>query len=70
MEPQVGRTAFNIGIFLIILCILVMPFLKRGSPEYIIDIIALGIGITFLYIVIRTVRKEVKKIDNTHDSKD
>ncbi|HON73190.1 MAG TPA: hypothetical protein PK512_07645 [bacterium] len=47
-----------------------MPFLKRGSPEYIIDIIALGIGITFLYIVIHTVRKEVKKIDNTHDSKD
>jgi hypothetical protein len=61
MEPSIGRIAFNIGVFLILLCIFVMPFLKRGCPEYIINIIALGISIAFLCIVIYIVRKEVKK---------
>jgi|YelNatPaOPRAMG01_1025707.scaffolds.fasta_scaffold127130_2 hypothetical protein len=61
MEPFIGRTAFNIGVFLILLSIFVMPFLKRGSVEYIINIIALGISITFLCVVIYIVRREVKK---------
>lgn len=60
MEPFLGRTIFNIEVFLILLNILVMPFLEKGTVEYIINLIALCMNLLFLYVIINKIRKEVK----------
>lgn len=41
MDPSIGRIAFNIGVLLIFLTLIPLPFLDPNSAEFIVDIIAL-----------------------------
>ena len=61
MEPHIGRIAFNIAITLVILSLVPLPYLKEGSAEFIIDIIALIISLIFLFFVSWDSRRQVKK---------
>ena len=60
MEPHIGRLAFNIGMLLLVLCIFSLLMVRRGSAEYYIDLISLGIIIFFLSLVVWDVRREAK----------
>jgi membrane protein implicated in regulation of membrane protease activity len=60
MAPIVGRIAFTIGVFLVILSLIPLPFLPVGSPEFVVDVIAFVLSSIFLALVIWNVRRQVR----------
>ena len=60
MGPIVGRIAFTVGVFLVILALIPLPFLDRGSPEFVVDVLALIMSSGFLSYVIWRIRREVR----------
>ncbi|MGQ4895091.1 MAG: hypothetical protein ACP6IQ_10765 [Candidatus Njordarchaeia archaeon] len=61
MDPRLGRIAFNIGIFLLLISIIPLFFVEKGSASYIIGMISTVVSLIFLLIVIYEIRREVKK---------
>ena len=58
MGPVVGRIAFTVGVFLVILALIPLPFLEWGSPEFVVDVLALLMSGSFLtYITVRIYRE-------------
>lgn len=55
-----GKIAFTIGIFILILALIPLPFLRRDSPEFIVDIVAIIVSLVFLGLVIWRVRKGLR----------
>jgi len=62
MEPHIGRIAFNLGILVLMLSIIPLSFLNRDSPEFVADVIALTVSISFLILVAWDVRRQVKRV--------
>ena len=60
MSPTVGRIAFNIGVLLIVLSLIPLPFLPVGSAEFIVDVIALVLSSIFLALVVWSVRRQAR----------
>jgi len=60
MAPHVGRIAFTLGVFVLILALIPLPFLERGSPEFIVDLVALVAISIFLGFVIWDVRRQAR----------
>lgn len=44
MNPLVGQAVFSMGLTIFLLALLVLPFLDRGSPEFVADVLALAIS--------------------------
>lgn len=61
MDPSTGRVAFNIGVLLVFLALISLPFLDFNSAEFIVAVIALAISLAFLLFVSYEVRKQVKQ---------
>jgi len=55
------KIAFTVGIFILILALIPLPFLRRESPEFIVDIVAIIVSLVFLGLVIWNVRRQVLK---------
>jgi len=60
LEPHMGRVAYNIGVLLVVLSVLPLPFLSMDSAEFVVDVIALAIFLVFLAFVTWEVRRQVK----------
>ena len=60
MAPVVGRIAFTIGVFLVILSLIPLPFLPVGSAEFVVDVLALIMSSTFLAYVVWSVRRAAR----------
>ena len=60
MAPIVGRIAFTIGIFLVILSLIPLPFLPWGSAEFVVDVIAFVLSSIFLALVVWDVRRQAR----------
>jgi hypothetical protein len=60
MAPVVGRIAFNIGVLLVVLSLIPLPFLPRDSAEFVVAVIALVISSIFLALVIWDVRRQAR----------
>ena len=60
MAPAVGRIAFNIGVLLVILSLVVLPFLPKGSAEFVVDVIAFVLSCIFLALVVWDVRRQAR----------
>ena len=60
MDPNISRVAFNLGILIIILCLIPLPFLDMNSAEFIVNILALLFSIAFLIFVTYDVRRQAK----------
>jgi len=61
MDPSIGRVAFNLGLLLVFLTLLPLPFLDTGSAEFIVGVLALLFSLAFLIYVVYDVRKQVKR---------
>ena len=55
-----GRVAVNIGVLLVVLSILPLPFISMDSAEFVVDVIALTISLVFLAFVTWEVKRQVK----------
>ncbi len=60
MGPIVGRIAFTVGIFLVLLALIPLPFLEWGSAAFVVDVLALVMSGSFLAYVVWRVRREVR----------
>ena len=60
MAPTVGRIAFTIGVFLVILSLIPLPFLPWGSAEFVVDVIAFVLSCTFLALMVWDVRRQAR----------
>jgi hypothetical protein len=53
MNPQIGRAAFNLAIFVTVTSALLLPFLERDSAEFVVTVLALVAGgLTIVLIAI------------------
>lgn len=59
-----SKIAFTVGIFILILALIPLPFLRRDSPEFIVDIVAIIVSLVFLGLVIWNVRRQVRTFKN------
>lgn len=51
MSPESGQAWFRIGVFLVLMALVIMPFLARDSAEFVVDVLVLFIGLLILGIV-------------------
>jgi hypothetical protein len=51
MPPEMGRTVFRIAFFITFISAALLPFLSRGTAEFVVDVLALGVGLIFIGIV-------------------
>jgi hypothetical protein len=53
MNPQIGRAAFSLAIFVAVTGLLLLPFLERDSAEFVVTVLGIGAGgLTLLLIAI------------------
>lgn len=60
MEPAVGKTAFTIGVAVVVMALFALFFVEPGSPEFVADVLALIFGSLFLGLVIWSVRRAAR----------
>jgi preprotein translocase subunit Sss1 len=51
MPPEMGRAFFRIAFFVTLVSAVLLPFLSPGTAEFVVDLLALGIGFVFIGIV-------------------
>ncbi len=56
MAPEVGQAGFRIGIFLTLMAAGMLLMLEPGTAEFSITVVTLGIGLTFVGLVILLIR--------------
>jgi hypothetical protein len=56
LDPQVGKAALQISLFIVVLAGGMLLLLTPGSPQYAITVFTLIIGLIFLGLVIVVVR--------------
>jgi hypothetical protein len=44
MNPQTGRAAFSLAIFITVAGLLLLPFLERGSAEFVVTVLSIVAG--------------------------
>lgn len=60
MAPTVGRIAFTIGVLLVTLSLIPLPFLPRDSAEFIVGLTAFVLSSLFLALVVWDVRRQAR----------
>jgi hypothetical protein len=56
MSPQLGQAAFRLGLYITVMALVLLVFLKPGSAEFVVTIVTLFSGLTFLGLVALVVR--------------
>lgn len=56
MSPQMGQSAFRVGIYISVMALLLLFFLRPGSVEFGVTVVTLAIGCIFLGVVALFVR--------------
>lgn len=56
ISPQLGKLAFSWAMVLILLAGGLLFIVKPGSPQFVITVMTLGLGVAFLGIVILVVK--------------
>jgi hypothetical protein len=60
MSPEMGQGFFRIGMFMVLLSALLLPFLSSDSPEFVVDVLALIIGLVFIGVVAYFARRSTR----------
>lgn len=58
MAPHVGRTAFTMGVFVMVLSLVILPFLEPGSPQFITTLVVIVITSFWLGFIIWSIRRD------------
>ena len=51
MSPQMGKYVFRIAFFITLVSAVLLPFLTPGTAEFVVDVLALGVGLVFIGVV-------------------
>ncbi|MFN2108359.1 MAG: hypothetical protein ACK2UI_01735 [Anaerolineae bacterium] len=58
ISPQLGRAVFRIILFITVTSLMVLPFVKPGSAEFVVTVVTLTIGISFGIVLFVLVRRQ------------
>ncbi|MDF2626207.1 MAG: hypothetical protein K0R39_38 [Symbiobacteriaceae bacterium] len=61
MAGLVYRVGFQLGITVLLLGLLVMPFVKRGTPEFVVNVLGVLFAAAFLGLMWYAGRRQAKK---------
>lgn len=56
ISPQLGKAALRIIMFLVVTSLIVLPFVRPGSAEFVVTMITLALGIgagVVLFVLVR-----------------
>lgn len=56
MSPEMGRAFFRIAFFVTFVSAALLPFLSPGTAEFVVDVLALGVGLVFIAAIALIVR--------------
>jgi len=56
MSPETGKAFFRIAIFITLASVVVLPFLTPGTAEFVVDVLALAVGLVSIAVVAVLVR--------------
>lgn len=51
MSPEIGKGGFRIAISLVAAALVMLPFLKPNSAEFVVTVLTLIIGIVFIIFI-------------------
>lgn len=57
MPPEISRTALQVGMWISLLAAACILFTERGSAEYYVSILSLGVGLVLLGFAVFVVRR-------------
>jgi hypothetical protein len=56
-----GRSFFRIAFFVTLVSGVLLPFLTPGTAEFVVDVLALGVGLVFMGLVAFLARWSVRR---------
>jgi len=68
MDPQVLVAGFRIAIFVTTTAVLLLIFEPRDSAEFVVSVLALGIGLTFVALVAVLIRYSTPRMPRAHNA--
>ena len=57
MNPQAAKAGLSLGLFIAIAALMVLPLESPGSAEFIVTLLALGIGVVTTGVIAFVIRK-------------
>jgi len=57
MPPEMGRAFFRIAFFVALVSAVLLFFLTPGTAEFVVDVLALGVGLLFIGIIVFLARR-------------
>ncbi|HPD41160.1 MAG TPA: hypothetical protein P5211_00400 [Anaerolineae bacterium] len=57
MNPQIGQTWFRVAISITLVSLVLLFFQQPGTAEFIVTVLALGVGVIMTALIILIVRK-------------
>jgi hypothetical protein len=51
MTPEMGKAFFRIAVFITLVSLVLLPFLKPGTAEFVVDVLALTVGLVSIAII-------------------
>ncbi len=60
ISPPLGRAALRIAMFLVVTSLMLLPFVKPGSAEFVVTVVTLIIGVGFGVVLLILVRRGVR----------
>jgi len=57
IDPQIGRAAFRIAIFITGVALVLLLFVERGSAEFYVSLVTAFIGLAAIGVIVVVVRR-------------
>jgi hypothetical protein len=51
MNPQIGRVAFTMAVFISLTGLLLLPFLERDSAEFVVTVLSIITGLVMIALI-------------------
>jgi hypothetical protein len=61
MNPETGRGFFRIAVFITLVSLALLPFLTPGTAEFVVDVLALIVGLVSIAVVFVLARWSARK---------
>jgi hypothetical protein len=57
MDPQIAKAGLAVGLFIIIAALLILPLQPAGSAEFVVTVMALGVGAAIVGVIAWVIRR-------------
>jgi hypothetical protein len=67
MDPQITQAAFRIGVFIVLLALVTLPFQAAGSAAFYVTILAALVGAIFIGLVLALIKFSTRDLSARRD---